>query len=68
MSILDSVLTDLAAESAELDDLVAPLDEAGWRAADAGRRAGTSPIRSPTWPGPTGPPCSPPPTTPAGTT
>ena len=33
MNILDSVLTDLAAESAELDDLVAPLDEAGWRTA-----------------------------------
>ena len=33
MTILDSVLTDLAAESAALDDLVAPLDEAGWRTA-----------------------------------
>ena len=33
MNILDSVLTDLAAESAELDDLVAPLDDAGWRTA-----------------------------------
>lgn len=29
--ILDTVLADLATESAELDDLVAPLDDAGWR-------------------------------------
>ena len=33
MNILDSVLTDLASETAELDCLVAPLDEAGWRTA-----------------------------------
>jgi len=31
VSVLDDVLADLAAESAELDALVAPLDEAGWR-------------------------------------
>jgi uncharacterized protein (TIGR03084 family) len=31
MSVLDDVLADLAAESDELDALVAPLDEAGWR-------------------------------------
>jgi len=31
MSVLDEVLADLAAESDELDALVAPLDEAGWR-------------------------------------
>ena len=31
MSVLDEVLADLAAESDELDALVAPLDEEGWR-------------------------------------
>lgn len=31
MSMLDAVLTDLAAETRLLDDLVAPLDDAGWR-------------------------------------
>jgi len=29
--LLDTVLADLAAETAELDELVAPLDDAGWR-------------------------------------
>jgi uncharacterized protein (TIGR03084 family) len=33
VTILDTVLSDLAAESAGIDDLVAPLDEAGWRTA-----------------------------------
>ena len=31
MSTLDDVLADLEAEGDQLDDLVAPLDEAGWR-------------------------------------
>ena len=59
---LADVLADLTAESADVDALVADLPAERWADPTPGRRAGRSPTRSPTWPGPTRRACSPSPT------
>ena len=53
MSLLDDVLDDLAAEGGALEAMVAPSRRGRLAHADTGRRAGTSPRRSCTSPGPT---------------